>query len=105
MRFLLLPLEFLVDFLFDGWFSIMQWILPKKTFSILVQIILRILIAIYSAILLLIFFFGILCAIVTELTVFDLWKVIFIPLGLGIIQIVIGIIVRCKTKSKNKLDY
>lgn len=96
---LLLPFELIFDLIIEGWFSLMQWVVPKKTISTGFCTAFKILIGIYSAILMVIFIIGILCAIATELTVFDLWKLIFIPLGLSVIQIVLGIVVRCITKK------
>lgn len=102
MSCLLLPLELVFDFIIEGWFSLMQWILPKDTFSTGFRILLRFLIGIFSIILLVIFFIGILAAIATEATVFDLWKLIFIPLGISTIQIILGIVVRCIKKKNDK---
>jgi hypothetical protein len=38
-------------------------------------------------------------AIFTEATALDLWKLIFIPLGISIVQILIGIIVRVTSRK------
>ncbi len=99
MRWLLFPFELIFDLMMEGWFSLMQWIVPEKMFSTGFRIFLRIIIGIFSAVLFLLFIIGILGAIATEATIFDLWKLIFIPLGLGVVQIVLGIIVRCTAKK------
>ncbi|HOA81043.1 MAG TPA: hypothetical protein PLI11_03045 [Clostridia bacterium] len=96
---LLMPFELLFDLIIEGWFSLMKGILPKKTYSTGFYVVLKIIIGIYSMILLVIFIIGILSAILTEATVFDLWKLIFIPLGLSIAQIVLGIVVHYITKN------
>lgn len=100
---LLLPFELIFDLIIEGWLSLMLWILPKKTFSIGLYIVLNILVAVYSAILLVMFVIGILAAVTTEATVFDLWKLIFLPLGLSVTQIVFGIVVRCIVKKRDSI--
>ena len=60
---LLLPFELILDLIIEGWFSLIQWILPEKIFSNVFRNVLKILIGIFSAILLIIFIIGILGAI------------------------------------------
>ena len=48
----------------------------------------------------LIFTIGVLGAALTEATVMDLWKLIFIPLGISILQIFVGLIFRVIARKK-----
>lgn len=97
---LLSPFEALFDLIINGWFSLMQWIIPEKYLGRTARFILKIIIGIFSAVLLLIFLLGILAAALTDATVMDLRKLIFIPLGISIAQIILGVIVRIFTRKK-----
>lgn len=97
---LLLLFECLFESIVEGWFSLMQWIVPKKRFGQGTRLLLQIIIGIFSVVLLVTFVIGIFGALFTEATAFDLWKLIFIPLGISVVQILIGIIVRLTTRKK-----
>ena len=78
----------------------MQWIVPERAFNNTTRIILKIVVGILTAVLAVIFLIGIFGAIFTEATVMDLWKLIFIPLGISLAQIALGIIVRLTSRKK-----
>jgi len=95
-----LPFELIIDLIFDGWFSVMAWIIPEKHFGKAATIILKVIVGIFSCALLTIFLIGVFGALFTEATIIDLWQWIFIPLGFSLVQIGLGIIVRINTRKK-----
>ena len=97
---LLFPFDCLFELIIDGWFSLMQWIIPQKQLGRGTRLLLQIIIGVFSAVLLITFCIGVLGAIFTEATALDLWKLIFIPLGISIVQILIGILVRLTSRKK-----
>ena len=97
---LVLPIEYLLELIIDGWFSLMQWIIPEKFINKGVKIVLRVIVWIVSFALLVILIIGLLAALLTEATVFDLWKLIFIPLAIVLVQIILGIVVRYVINKK-----
>ena len=104
LELLFLPLELIIELIADSWFSAMQWIVPEKYLGKAARVILFIIVAILSAILLVIFLVGIFAVLFTEDTLADFWAFIFIPLGISIIQILCGIIVRKTAKRKKDND-
>lgn len=98
--FFLLPFEALFDFILNGWISLMQLIVPDKRITRGASIALKSIILVFSTVLLFIFIMGLLAAIFTEATVFELWKFIFIPLGIGLAQILLGVIVHFTVNKK-----
>ena len=97
---LLFPFELLFDFIVDGYFQLMQMIVPDKFITTGTRIILKVIVYIFSIAVLVVFILGVLIALLTEATVLDLWKLIFIPLGIVVIQILLGLIIRCITRKK-----
>ena len=97
---LVLPIEYLLEFIIDGWFSLMQLIIPKKFINKGIEIALRVIVWIISFSLLVILIIGLLAALLTEATVFDLWKLIFVPLAIALVQIILGVIVRYVINKK-----
>ena len=97
---IVLPIEYLLELIIDGWFSLMQWIIPKKCINKGIKIALRIIVCIISFVLLVILIIGLLAALLTEATILDLWKLIFIPLTIALIQIILGIVVRYVINKK-----
>ena len=78
----------------------MQWVIPKKNLGQSTRLALKIVVGIFSGALLIVFLIGILAAALTEATVIDLWKWIFIPTGISFAQIILGIIVRIVSRKK-----
>ena len=100
LEIILLPFELILELIVDGWFSLMQWIIPKKNIGKSTRLALKIVVGIFSGALLIVFLIGILAAALTDATVMDLWKWIFIPIGISLAQIILGIIVRIVTRKK-----
>ncbi len=99
-RLILFPFELIFDAILEGWFALMQWIVPEERLGFFSRWGLKILVGVFSIALLLVFLFGVLVAAFTEATVTDLWPYIFIPLGISVLQIVFGIAVRIKSRKK-----
>ena len=95
-----LPFELIFELIINGWFSLMQWIVPQRRLGKTTRIILKIIIGIFSVVLFVTFLIGVLAAALTEATVMDLWKLIFIPLGISLAQIILGLIARIVTRKK-----
>ena len=101
LNLLLLPFEAVFELIVGGWFSLMQWIVPNKFISKGFEIALRIIVGVFSLAVLVVLILGLLSALFTDATILDLWKFIFIPLGICVVQILLGIIVRCTTNKKS----
>ena len=99
-RVIFFPIEIIVELIFEGWLSLMLWILPEKRMGKVAQTILKATVYIFSAILFVVFLLDILGAAFTEATVTDLWQMIFIPLGISLLQIIFGVIVRITARKK-----
>lgn len=98
---LLFPLEFLVDCIIEGWFYLMEWIIPEKYISRTFRIVLKVIVWIFSSLLYAIMFIGIFAIISPDPDTRLLGKyMVFIPLGISAVQIALGIIVRIITKKK-----
>ncbi|MBE7064420.1 MAG: hypothetical protein E7384_01220 [Ruminococcaceae bacterium] len=96
-------LDLIVDMIIYGWLELMQWIIPKKI-NKKAQIALKVIVWIVSIILLffiLLGVFGLLISLISsDLVVRKLsLYFIFIPLGISLIQIIFGIVIRA---VKNK---
>lgn len=98
---LVLPFEFIFEFIFGNWFDAMSWIVPNNSGSKIKKLFLKGLIVIECCAFAVISLIGLLTAIFTDLTIFDLWKLIFIPLGISIAQILIGAVVKASNKKNN----
>lgn len=98
---LLLPFELIFDAIMDGWFFLMQLIVPENKFSKGLRIILKILVGAFTIILFVIMFLGVFAILSDDADTRQLGKwMILVPLGLSVIQIVAGIIVRFARKGK-----
>ncbi|MBO5421365.1 MAG: hypothetical protein J6A67_05430 [Clostridia bacterium] len=98
---LVLPFEFILEEIIGNWFVSMTWIVPKNIGGKFFRFFLKFLIAIEMIILALFFVIGIISAISPDLTVWDLCKLIFIPLGISIVQILVGAIVKFASNKDN----
>jgi len=98
---LLFPLELLVDFIIDGWFFLMEWIIPERYLSRTFRTVLRILVWVFSALLLFVMLLGVSAIVFGDIYVKQIGKyMLFIPLGISAVQISLGIIVRIVSKKK-----
>lgn len=92
--------EFTLELIFDGYIDLMQMIVPNNHLSKGLRIFIKIIVHIFSILLLITFLIGLLEALLTEATVIDLWIPIFIPLGISLLQILLGFIVRHTKRKK-----
>lgn len=98
---LLFPFELLFDGAVDGWFYLMQWIVPEKVLPPGFRRVLKILVGIFSLAIFICAFLGV-CALLSddEYTNYIGRFMVFIPLGISAVQIGLGIIFRCTSKKK-----
>ena len=94
-------LELLFDGIIDGWFALMQWIVPEKTSGKRIRMILKLCIEVFVCIL----FFIMVIAFLAILSDDPYTKqcgqtMIFISLTISVLQILFGIIVHIMTKKK-----
>ena len=98
---LLFPLELLVDGIIEGWFYLMEWIIPERYLTRTFRIVLKVFVWIFSALLLFIIFLGIFAIISPDPDTHLLGRyMVFVPLGISAVQILLGIIVRVISKKK-----
>lgn len=98
---LLFPLELIFDAILDAYSYLMELIVPDKVLGKGARITLKIIVAVFTCILLGIMFIGLIAVISDDKDTRQLGKLmIFIPLGISAVQIVLGIIVRWITKKR-----
>ena len=98
---LFFPLELLVDGIIEGWFYLMEWIVPDRHITRTFRIVLKVFVWIFSALLFVIMFVGFFAIISPNPDTHLLGKyMVFIPLGISAIQITLGIVVRIISKKK-----
>ena len=98
---LFFPLELLVEAIVEGWFFLMEWIILERYLSRTFRTVLRILVWVFSALLLFIMLLGVFALISDDIYVRQIGKyMLFIPLGISAVQIIFGIIVRIVSKRK-----
>lgn len=93
-------IELIGDAIVDMWFAAMQWIIPEKLLGKGVRIILKLIIGVFSFLLFITMILGV-CALISDdpFTQQIGRYMIFIPLGVSVIQIILGIIFRAITKK------
>ena len=98
---LFLPFELLVDAIIDGWFFLMEWIIPERYLSRTFRIVLKICVCVFSGLLLFAMLLGVFAIISDDAYVKQIGRyMLFIPLGISAVQITLGIIVRLVSKKK-----
>ena len=98
---LLLPFELIFDLIFDGWINLMQMIVPERTSNKNFRIILKILVYIFTSVLLFSIVIGLFALIPNDENINRIGKyMIFIPVVISIVQVVCGIIARCIRKRE-----
>ena len=98
---LFFPLELLADGIIDGWFLLMEWIVPEKYPSRRLRIVLKVFVWIFSCLLFFTMVLGVFAIISPDPDTHLLGKyMVFIPLGISAVQILLGIIVRIISKKK-----
>ena len=99
---------FFIDLLFqmiiEGWLALMQWIVPGKI-NKKMRIVLKVIVLIFSMILLFFILLGVLALLISlvsgDMVVRKLsLYLIFIPLGISLIQIIFGVVMRAVNKKK-----
>ncbi len=97
MRFIL---GLIVDLILEGWFELMQFIVPDKMASRAFRSFLKVIVFIFTCVLYCSMFFGIIAMINPDEFVHKLGMyMFFVPLGISIVQILIGLIVNLKKKK------
>jgi len=98
---LFFPLELLIDSIIEGWFFLMEWIIPERYLSRTLRTVLKILVWVFSAFLLFLMLLGVFALISDDIYVRQIGKyMLFIPLGISAVQIFFGIIVRLVSRKK-----
>ena len=98
---LFFPLKLFGDAIIEGWFFLMEWIIPERYLSRTIRTVLRILVWVFSALLLFIMLLGVFALISDDIYVRQIGKyMLFIPLGISAVQIIFGIIVRIVSKRE-----
>ena len=98
---MLILLDLIFDLLIEGWFSLMQRIIPEKMKSRTAQIILKIAVGIFSGILFVVMFIGIIGMIVGDADTRAVVKyMVYIPLAISTVQIIAGITLRFVKRRK-----
>ena len=97
---LFFPLELLVDAIVDGWFSLMEWIIPERYISRTLRTVLRFLVWVFCTLLLFVMLFGVFAIISDDVYIKQIGKyMLFVSLGISAVQISFGIIVRIVSKK------
>lgn len=92
-------LDFIGDLIIEAWFELMQFIIPNKMASRKFRLLLKIIVYIFSGILYASIIIGVFAIINSdEYTRKIGMYMVFIPLGISIVQILIGILVKLKHK-------
>jgi len=93
--------ELIGDLLIDMWFAVMQWIVPEKILCKRTRSILKVIIGVFSCLMLITMVLGLFAIISDDAYTKHVGKyMIFIPLGISAIQIVLGIIVRITSRKE-----
>lgn len=87
------------DLLLEGYISLMQLIVPDKGISSGLRTFLEIVIVFFSVSLLVTALLFLIIAAFTDATVWELWRFIFIPLGIIALQIGLGLVARYVIKK------
>ena len=98
---LFFPLELLGDAIIEGWFFLMEWIIPERYLSRTFRTVLTILVWVFSALLLFVMLLGVFALISEDIYVKQIGRyMFFVPLIISAVQIAFGIIVRIVSKRK-----
>ena len=98
---ILFPFELIFEGIIEGWFYLMQWFVPERVLRKGFRTALKIIVGIFTIILFLFMFLGIFALLSDDEYTNYIGKfMVFIPLGISVAQIILGIIVRCITKKK-----
>ena len=91
---ILFPFELIFEGIIEGWFYLMQWFVPERVLRKGFRTALKIIVGLFM-------FLGIFALLSDDEYTNYMGKfMVFIPLGISVAQIILGIIVRCITKKK-----
>ncbi len=94
-------LELIFDDIVEWLFSIILWMVPEKTFGKCTRIILKVIVSVFNGILFLMLFLGFFAIISEDADTHLLGRYLFfVPLGIFALEIVLGIVVHLREKSK-----
>lgn len=83
--------ELIGDVILDMWFAVMQWIVPEKSLGKRAQSTLKVIISVFSCLLLITMVLGLFAIISDEVYTKQIGRyMVFIPLGISVIQIFFG---------------
>ena len=93
--------ELIFDSILEGYFALMQWIVPQKWIGKHFQTALKIIVGIITFFLFLIMLLGIFALISDDAYTKSVGRyMVFIPLAISVVQILFGIILRIITRRK-----
>ena len=88
-------IEWIIEDILYAWFELMQWIVPEKFLNKYVKLVMKILVWIFSGVVLSVFFIGIVALFDDEPEVNSFGRyMVFISLGISAVQIILGIVMR-----------
>ncbi len=98
-------LEAIGDGLVEGWFELMQWLIPEKMKRKKLRFVMKTVCYIFSMVLFLVFLFGVF-ALLSDDPETRRWGkyMVFIPAGISILQISAGIIGKIARKGRESND-
>ena len=86
-------LEFIFDVIIEGWFHLMQLIVPRRKICRELRIVLKVIVGAFSILLFDFMFMGIFALLSADEYTRQIGKyMVFIPLGISAVQIVLGLI-------------
>lgn len=93
--------EFVIEEFFDGWFCLMKWIVPEQVLSRKCQKVCKVLVGLFSSLLLLSMVLGV-CAMLSDdaYTKATGQYMLFAPMAISAIQILLGLVVHRLTGRK-----
>lgn len=98
---ILVFIELIFEGICDGWFYLMQWIVPDKMANKRFRMILKILVGIFSIGLLITTLIGLVIMFSNDEQTKGIGKyMVFVPLVISVLQILVGIITRKANKKK-----
>lgn len=93
--------ELIFESVLDGYFTLMQWIVPQKQIGKHFRIVLKIIVGIITALLLFAMLLGVFAMFSADEYIRYIGRcMVFIPLAVSVVQIVFGIILRIIARKK-----
>lgn len=94
-------LELIFDSVLEGYFALMQWIVPQKWIGKHFRTALKIIVGIFTCLLFIIMFLGFF-ALISDDADTKIWGryMVYIPLAISVVQILFGVVLRIITRKK-----